>query len=182
MTRIEVRALKYDGKLHRSWPAEIIAREDDLLIVRGVFAAEVRHALLGTIERGTISTEYYWMDRHYSVFRFVTPSGRLRNYYCNIHLPPTITASPLAPHDHTTEQPLPTLTFIDLDVDVLVAPDLTYRVLDEDEYEVNARLYHYPPEIHALIANARAELIRMIADRRYPFRTEERENETFKHT
>ena len=35
-----------------------------------VFDEEIEHDLLGTIPSGTISTEYYWLDRWYNVFRF----------------------------------------------------------------------------------------------------------------
>ena len=35
-----------------------------------VFDEEIEHELLGTISSGTISTEYYWLDRWYNVFRF----------------------------------------------------------------------------------------------------------------
>jgi protein associated with RNAse G/E len=52
---------------------------------------------------------------------------------------------------------------------VLVAPDFTYRVLDEDEFEAHAALYHYPPEVRARVPRARAELIDMIEHRRFPF-------------
>jgi hypothetical protein len=61
------------------------------------------------------------------------------------------------------------LTFVDLDIDVLVAPDFTYGVLDEDEFEAHAALYRYPPEVRARVPRALAELIDMIEHRRFPF-------------
>ena len=54
----------------------------------GVFDLEVEHPDLGIIRRGTVSYEYYWLDQWYNVFRFENPDGPLRNYYCNVNMPP----------------------------------------------------------------------------------------------
>ena len=152
---VRVDSLKYDGRLHRSWPARLARRDGTLLVLEGVFEAEVRHGLLGTISAGTRSTEYYWTDRWYSVFRFREPGGALRNYYCNINRP--------AEFDGRV------LTFVDLDVDVLVAPDFAYAVLDEEEFATNAGLLGYTGEILRRVAEARAELLRLIEARAFPF-------------
>ena len=103
---------KYDGRLSRRWPARVANREGSLLVLDAVFDEEIQHDLLGTIASGTISTEYYWLDRWYNVFRFSDPAGQLRSFYSNINQPPQFDGH--------------TLTYIDLDLDVLVAPDLTY--------------------------------------------------------
>ena len=152
---VRVDSLKYDGSLHRSWPARLVRREGALLVVDGVFDTEVRHGLLGTIAAGTRSTEYYWTDRWYSVFRFREPAGQLRNYYCNINRP--------AEFDGCV------LTFVDLDIDVLVAPDFTYAVLDEEEFKTHAAQFGYTDEVFRRVAEAREELIALIETRAFPF-------------
>lgn len=152
---VEVLACKFDGSVHRRWPATLIRHEDSMLVLRGVFEHEIRHPLLGTIAPGTVSTEYYWTTHWLSVFRFETPSGCLRNYYCNVNLPPELIGDQL--------------TFIDLDIDVLVHPDLSYTILDEDEFASNALRYNYPPEIRAGARLALGEIIRRIEGRAFPF-------------
>ncbi|MCA1643516.1 MAG: DUF402 domain-containing protein [Acidobacteria bacterium] len=150
-----VRSLKYDGRVHREWRARLVGRAGSLVVVEGVFESEVVHPLLGTVAVGTLSTEYYWTDRWYSVFRFREPGGGLRNYYCNVNRP--------AEFDGRL------LTFVDLDIDVLVAPDFSYSVLDEDEFEAHAARYEYPPEVRRRVPRALSELIELIEDRRFPF-------------
>ncbi|HEX9917530.1 MAG TPA: DUF402 domain-containing protein [Pyrinomonadaceae bacterium] len=150
-----VQARKFDGRLHREWRARLLAQSDSLLIVEGVVEEEIRHPQLGLIAPGTLSTEYYWTDRRYSIFRFREPSGELRNYYCNINLP--------AEFDGRV------LTFVDLDIDVLVAPDFSRRILDEDEFEANALRYRYPAEVRDAVPHALAELLYLIERRDYPF-------------
>lgn len=152
---VEVRALKFDGQIHREWQARLVARDASLIVVEGVFAEEIRHPQLGLISPGTHSVEYYWTDRCYSVFRFREPSGELRNYYCNINLP--------AKFDGRV------LTFIDLDIDVLVAPDFSMRILDEDEFAANAARYRYPAAVRESVPRALAELIDLIERRVHPF-------------
>ena len=150
-----VRACKYGGRVHREWPARLTRREATLLVVEGAFAREVRHPQLGLIVPGTHSTEYYWTDRWYSIFRFREPSGELRNYYCNVNQPAQFNGR--------------VLSYVDLDIDVLIAPDFSYSILDEDEFAVNAARFDYPPEISSRVREALAELVALIEARDFPF-------------
>jgi protein associated with RNAse G/E len=152
---VRVCALKFDGRVHREWQARLVAQDDSRVVVEGVFEEEIRHPQLGLIAPGTLSTEYYWTDRWYSVFRFREPSGALRNYYCNINLPAKFDGN--------------LLTFVDLDIDLLVAPDFSRRVLDEDEFAANAVRYLYPAFVRDMVPRALAELNEMIERRDGPF-------------
>jgi uncharacterized protein len=152
---VRVDSLKFDGRVHRSWPARLVRQDGSLFVLEGVFETEVRHQLLGRILAGTLSTEFYWTDRWYSVFRFREPAGRLRNYYCNINRP--------AQFDDKV------LSFVDLDIDVLVAPDFSYTVLDEDEFEEHAARFGYDEHLRARVRQALTELVRLIEVRAFPF-------------
>jgi protein associated with RNAse G/E len=155
MSPIEVRVYKYDGLLHRTWPAELLRQEGSLIVLDAKFADEVTHDLLGTIASGTLSLEYYWLDRWYDVFRFVEPDGTLRNYYCNVNVPPTFDGE--------------TLSYVDLDLDILVEPDLSYRILDVEDFERNAEDYGYSVDVQANARRAVDELVRMIETSAFPF-------------
>lgn len=155
MSPVEVRVYKYDGLLHRTWPAELLREEGSLIVLDAKFADEVIHDLLGTIASGTHSLEYYWLDRWYNVFRFAEPDGALRNYYCNVNVLPTFDGE--------------TLSYVDLDLDILVEPDLSYRILDVEDYERNAEDYGYSVEVRANARRAVDELVSMIETRAFPF-------------
>lgn len=152
---ILVRACKFDGAEHRSWHAELIRQENSLLVLDAKFEEEVQHDLLGTLLSGTISLEYYWLDRWYSIFRFSEPTGELRYFYCNINLPPILQGN--------------VLSYVDLDIDILVNPDFSYQILDEDEFAANALSYNYSVELQAQARQALAELITLIEGRQFPF-------------
>jgi len=154
-TTVEVCVYKPSGVVHRKWNAEVLRQDGQLLVLDAQFAETVVHDLLGTIPRGTHSLEYYWLDRWYNIFRFAKPDGTLRNFYCNVNKPPEL--------DGTT------LSYVDLDLDILVAPDYSYTVLDEEDFENNISEFGYDDEIRINAVDALAQLIEMIETRAFPF-------------
>lgn len=155
MNQITVRTFKYDGSEHREWLARVVRQDKSLLVLDAEFAEEIEHELLGRISRGTLSIEYYWLNHWYNIFRFAEPNGKLRNYYCNINVPPSFDGQELR--------------YVDLDIDVLVNPDFSYTVLDREEFKVNAVRYGYPAEIVANTERGLEELIQLIETRSFPF-------------
>ena len=155
MKTVNVRTYKYDGREHRRWRARLFLKRGTLLVLDAEFEEEIQHALLGTIALGTISREYYWLDRWYNVFRFLEQTGELKSFYCNISAPPVFLRD--------------TLGYIDLDMDVLVAPDLSYTILDEDEFARNILKFNYPLEVQRKSRLALEELISLIEAGQFPF-------------
>ena len=119
------------------------------------FPDEIVHDLLGTIASGTHSLEYYWLDRWYNVFRFAQPDGELRNFYCNVNVPARLEGD--------------VLSYVDLDIDILVQPDFSYRILDLDEFEKNSELYDYSIDVRQNAHVAVSDLVTMIETRAFPF-------------
>ncbi len=152
---ITVNTYKYDGAPHRSWKGELVERRDDLLVLAGVFEEEISHSKLGIIKPQTVSYEYYWLDRWYNIFSFHEPGGGLRNYYCNIGMPPKFENN--------------VLEYVDLDIDVLVSPEFEVEILDRDEFEQNKVLYSYPEDLILKTRHALDELKEMIERRIFPF-------------
>lgn len=152
---ITINSRKYDGKIHRTWQAELISQNNSLLTLVGKFNTEVSHPQLGVIRRGTVSYEYYWLDSWYNVFRFHEPEGDLRNFYCNVNLPPKF--------DNDF------LDYIDMDIDILVWKDFSTLILDLDEFEENALLFNYPKDIIIESKANLAKLLDLINNREFPF-------------
>ena len=152
---ITVRVLKYDGAEYRLWNARLARREGSLIVLDAAIEFDVRHHLLGDIQRGTRTIEYYWLDRWYNVFRFLGDDRRTRLYYCNVNMPPAFAND--------------VLTYIDLDIDVLVEPNLSYQVLDLEEFAANAARYGYSEEIKLQAHAAVEELISLIEKCEFPF-------------
>jgi len=150
-----INARKFDGSIHRTWTAKLVESKGSLLVFLGEFDREVTHPDLGVIRRGTLSYEYYWLDRWYNVFRFHEPNDDFRNFYCNINMPPSFEGD--------------TLDYVDLDIDILVSKDSDIQLLDQEEYEENSNFYGYSPEIQNRVAKSISELRNMIRLNQFPF-------------
>ena len=146
--QITVNSRKYDGIIRRTWNCELIEQNGNALIFVGVFDHDVSHSDLGDIAAGTISYEYYWLDRWYNIFCFHEPDGAFRNYYCNINMPPVFNGG--------------ILDYVDLDIDVVVWPDGKYQILDEIDYERHADLYSYSSHVKKNVDSALAEILELI--------------------
>jgi uncharacterized protein len=153
--KVIINSRKFNGDIHRSWKADFIEKRDSLLIFVGEFEEEVRHSKLGVIRRGTISYEYYWLDRWFNIFKFHDPEGELRNFYCNLNMPPVFE------HD--------VLDYIDLEIDVLVSKNFDIEILDLDEFEENSKLFEYPADLIAKTFITLDELLKIIEIRAFPF-------------
>ncbi len=96
---------------------------------QAVEATPQRAVLLYTVPRarriadldlpaGTVTVAYYWADRPYNVYHWVSPAGDTLGWYFNV-------SGPVRISERQVE-------WQDLEVDVLVTPDLRVQVLDED--------------------------------------------------
>ena len=150
-----VRVLKHDGSEHRRWRGQIARQEASLIVLDAEFDVDVSHHLLGEIKRGTRLIEYYWLNRWYNVFRFLNDDSSTRLFYCNINKPPAFDGR--------------SLTYIDLDIDVIVRSDYSYEVLDLDEYGANSLRYGYTAEEKTNVKKALEELTGLIRARDFPF-------------
>lgn len=146
--KITVNSRKYDLAIRRTWHCELIDQSDPLIVLAGEFDRDVEHPGLGAIKRGTISYEYFWFDRWYNIFRFHEAGGALRNFYCNVAMPPTFEND--------------TLDYVDLDIDILVWPDGRYEVVDRDDFEQNALKYSYPDDVRQRAEKSVDEMLAMI--------------------
>jgi hypothetical protein len=150
-----INSRKFDGRIHRTWRAELLEETSELFLFVGEFDSEVKHSKLGVIRRGTVSYEYYWKNQWYNVFRFHEPGGELRNFYCNVNCPPQYENG--------------VLDYIDLEIDILVWRDFSFEILDADEYEASARAFNFSDEIKYKVDESLNALLEMIKEKRFPF-------------
>jgi predicted RNA-binding protein associated with RNAse of E/G family len=104
--------------LRRRFVCDVVERstEHAVVLYRMRGAATV-HGV--EILAGSLSVGYFWRDRPYNVYHWLTPAGRTLAHYVNVG---DVTA-----YDGAV------IEWHDLAVDVLATPDGRVRVLDEDE-------------------------------------------------
>ncbi len=152
---ITINSRKFDGSINKSWNAQLVNHLNCLFTFVGKFEKDVIHPQLGIIGRGTISYEFYWLNRWYNVFRFHEPDGNFRNFYCNISLPFQFTGN--------------VLNYIDLDIDILVWKDFSYQISDSEEFKENAERFSYSDKLLKKVRVAQDELINLIETKTFPF-------------
>ena len=113
----------------------------------------------GNVSIGTrYGVMYFFPDAPfylYEMYKADEPHA-FEGWYCNINLPP----------ERTNDG----YSFIDLDLDIWLYPDLHYEILDEDEYRENAVKHKYPAEYMQLAEQTLKELCERIAHLEFPFR------------
>jgi len=82
--------------------------------------------------------QYFWPQRWYMLSAFYD-GDELIHTYANIIQPATI--------EYPQGLPLQRLSYVDLDLSILVKPDLMYEVLTQVEFEQLADVLHYSEEI-----------------------------------
>jgi uncharacterized protein len=153
---IQIHSYKHDGHIHRIW--------DETTVLKAS-----QHCIIGGNDR-TVVTESdgrTWITREPAICYFHTKYwfnviGMIREdgiyYYCNI-------SSPFAWDDEA-------LKYIDYDLDVKIFPDMTYNILDEDEYEYHRKKMNYPDVIDLILKSNLEKLLRWIRQQKGPFSAE----------
>ncbi len=151
---ITVNSRLFDGTIRKSWQCELLEQRGSLIVAVGEFDTDIEHSDLGHIKKGTISHEYYWLDRWYNIFRFHEPSGQFRNFYCNIAMPAHFENG--------------ILDYVDLDIDVLIDANSKVTVLDREDYERSIATFGYPVEVQANVERSLRELLEVFDKKKMP--------------
>lgn len=150
---IKIKSYKHDGSLHRVWDSSTILQRGSSSWIIGNDRILVRE-----------SDGNQWRTREPAICTFgkeqwFNTIGMLRedgvHYYCNI-------GSPYRWHDQS-------LQYIDYDLDVKVFPDMTYTILDEEEYEEHRKQMNYPDTIMFEVKRGLEELLSLIHQKKGPF-------------
>lgn len=151
--RIQIHSYKHNGNIHRVWEESIVLKGTQSVVIIGNDRTTV-----------TESDGRTWITREPAICYFDAHNwfniiGMLREdgiyYYCNI-------SSPFIWDKEA-------LKYIDYDLDVKVFPDMTYILLDEDEYERHKQMMNYPEVIDQILKRNLDQLIFWIHSRKGPF-------------
>lgn len=150
---IEIQSYKHNGQLHRVWEQSLVLKGTDTVVIGANDKTQV-----------TESDGRTWITREPAICYFHSKYwfniiGMLRNdgiyYYCNIS----------SPFVYDSEA----LKYIDYDLDVKVYPDMTYEILDIDEYNEHKKVMNYPDVLDKILYNHIDYLIKWIRQGKGPF-------------
>lgn len=132
---IQIHSYKHNGLIHRIWNETTILKSTEMCVI----GANDRTMVTESDGRTWITREpaicYFHARQWFNVIGMLREDGV--HYYCNI-------SSPFA-YDGEA------IKYIDYDLDVKVFPDMTYNILDEDEYDDHRKAMNYPKEIDSIL-------------------------------
>ncbi|WP_096271419.1 nucleoside tri-diphosphate phosphatase [Paucisalibacillus globulus] len=152
-TDIKIQSYKHNGIMHRVWESTMVLKGTEQVII----GANDKTMVVESDGRTWITREpaiCYFHSKHW--FNII---GMLRDdgihYYCNI-------SSPFVFEENA-------IKYIDYDLDLKVYPDMTYDVLDEDEYQIHRDKMNYPDVLDRILYNNIEDLQRWVQQRKGPF-------------
>lgn len=145
--RVKVTVLKADGTCYRRWTAMVEHRDADAITVISRVGDPVGGSGGGWTQRHTSRT-IYWFDRPYNLVEFYETDGRFKQIYVHVASRPVLTDRGLVYTDH--------------ELDVVLRPGQSVRVLDEDEFEVAAQVYGYTEEFQLSCRRAVDEVLHLV--------------------
>lgn len=152
--RWAVAKVRPDGTIAARYEATELPAPPNWVVVRARWVygrVDIGHY---AFEPGDTLDEYFALDHYYNAFATYRQSGEFVGWYCNVTHPTRIVEG--------------CIYWDDLYVDVLVLPDGTVHIVDEDEL-AESGLAESDPALHAAILKARDELLALIRDNAYPF-------------
>ena len=159
-----IKSFKHDGHLHRSWlknwriPDNLLAEDDaaESMLVLVNHQTPVRESNGEEWISKIPAVAFFIPGMWYNIVALIEESGI--RYYCNIASPPYVCGR--------------VLTYIDYDLDVIVAGDGGIQIVDWEEYELHKSDYRYPDVVQRQVKAGLDALLARIYERRPPFHDE----------
>ena len=104
------------------YAGEVLHREAQAITLEACFNHADVQVMQTTLKQGDRFIETYYTDRWYNIYEIHDlENNRLKGWYCNVARPAVIEAENV-------------ISYVDLALDLWVAPDGRQTVLDEDEF------------------------------------------------
>ncbi len=155
-SRLTILKINHDGAIAFEYPGTIVDTD-----APAPWIAVACEWTLPTVEAdglvfvtGDTLIEFYSPEHCYNAFRVHAADGTIRGWYANVTYPTVV---------HGT-----TLEWHDLWLDLIVLPDGSMTVRDQDELEESG-IEGEEPELHARIVATREKLVGLARERAFPF-------------
>lgn len=156
---IDINSYKHGGEFHRQWQGSTVLSSDEILIVSNyhpkVTESDGRiHTYPG------LSIALFFPSQWWNIVMIYRYNKRLVSYYCNI-------ASPFQ-MDHEKA----CISYVDYDIDLIVRPNRSFKVVDEHEFVENSQRYSYPNFILEKVELSVKQLTARVKRGKIPFTKE----------
>ena len=154
--KVQIQSYKHNGHIHRIWEETTVLKATNTFVI----GANDRTIVTESDNRTWITREpaicYFHAQYWFNIIGMIREDGIY--YYCNIS----------SPYIYDGEA----VKYIDYDLDIKVYPDMTFHVLDEDEYEKHSKEMDYPEPIDKILRHHLEILKGWIRQKKGPFEPE----------
>ena len=150
---IQIHSYKHNGHIHRIWDETMILKGTQNLIIGGNDRTIVTESDGRTWVTREPAICYFHSQHWFNVIGMIREDGI--HYYCNL-------SSPFIYDGEAVK-------YIEYDLDIKVFPDMTFNLLDEDEYERHRAEMKYPEAIDRILKFHVNQLVHWIRQRKGPF-------------
>lgn len=150
---IQIHSYKHNGKIHRVWQETLVLKGTRNIIIGGNERTLVTESDGRTWLTREPSICYFHAENWFNIICMLREDGVY--YYVNM-------SSPFVYDDKS-------LKYIDYDLDVKVFPDMSYLILDEDEYAEHKEQMGYPEVIDQILQRNLTKLLGWVKQRKGPF-------------
>ncbi|WP_456276720.1 nucleoside tri-diphosphate phosphatase [Bacillus sp. AK128] len=151
--KVQIHSYKHNGQIHRVWEETIVLKGTQSIVIGGNDRTTVTESDGRTWITREPAVCYFHANYWFNIIGMLREDGIY--YYCNI-------SSPFIWDKEA-------MKYIDYDLDVKVFPDMTYVLLDEDEYERHRKEMKYPEVIDHILKRNLDYLLQWIHGRKGPF-------------
>jgi protein associated with RNAse G/E len=152
-THIRVESYKHDRSFHRSWERTMVLHVSDSVLIGANNNVKVTEADGREWKTREPAICTFGRGQWFNTIAMMREDGIY--YYCNIGSPFSFRGD--------------VLSYIDYDLDVKVFPDMSYIVLDKEEFSVHSKQMEYPPEVTLQVNRAVDEVVRWLQEKRGAF-------------
>ena len=151
----DVTVKKYDNSIIRVFHFDRLLKTTSQYLQ---FQSDTQLLISEKGEQKTLSyrTDFFmYPNKWFNIFMFYNEDESFHDAFCNFTMPPQISDSDTS--------------FVDLDIDLIVMPDGSIRIEDEDEFISRAKLWKYPADFNAKLKEAIQEITSLVMKKNHPF-------------
>ncbi|MGO0059317.1 DUF402 domain-containing protein [Brevibacillus fluminis] len=152
---LRIESYKHDQSLHRSWDKTTLIHTSDAVVIAGNDRVKVTEADGREWRTREPAICTFGRGQWFNTIAMIRDDGIY--YYCNIGSPFSLKGN--------------FLSYIDYDLDVKVFPDMTYSILDEEEFRMHSEQMNYPPFVVERVRTALDDVLQWVRLRRGPFQS-----------
>ncbi|MGM8216292.1 nucleoside tri-diphosphate phosphatase [Bacillaceae bacterium W0354] len=153
---IQIHSYKHDGEIHRVWEETLVLKSHSNIVIGANDNCLVKESDGRTWRTREPAISYFTSNYWFNIICMVRDDGIY--YYCNISSPYVVDEE--------------ALKYIDYDLDIKVFPDMTYMILDEDEFDEHRKKMNYPEVLQKILYKQLHKLEKWIHQRKGPFAPE----------